>query len=253
MNIEIKSCVNIVKCIGTISEFNLEFHPREDNIIVRGQMVIESNGSYIRFNVFTTKKMKEQYYKLLEIVGIPHSFISSIDKDEYVLFETPITVGMCGSVKIMNDKTVVKKVDFIQSNRPTKMFIISKLNEYGNQITYLSRSKNEDYIQANVQGIPYKIDDDYITFISTDKSINVNMIKCRYDKSIYDKIKSIELGSICYLKLEWDNGYEINDNIVSGCTQSGFKLTDIKSTEYVQDVNTVRNLIKIYNIKNNKL
>ena len=253
MNTEIKSCANTVKCIGAISEFNLEFYPKEDNIIVRGQMVVESNGSYIRFNVFTTKKMKEQYYKLLEIVGIPHSFISSIDEDEYILFEEPIIVGMCGSVKIMNDKTIIKKVDFIQSNRPTKMFIISKLNEYGNQITYLSRSKNDDYIQASVQGIPYKIEDNFITFISTDKSINVNMIKCRYDKGLYDKIKSIPLGSICYLNLEWDNGYEINGNVVSGCVQSGFKLTDIKSTGFIQDVNTVKSLIKIYNIKNNKL
>ena len=84
---KLKDCANTIKCIGTISEILIDFIPKQDNIILKGSIVLHVNDSYIRFNFFTNKKMKNEYYDMIELFGIPYEYIKSIDKDKYTLFE----------------------------------------------------------------------------------------------------------------------------------------------------------------------
>lgn len=250
MSKEIKSCANITKCIGTISEINLEFYQKEDNVVVRGSVVLLVDESYIRFNIFTNKKQSESYYSLLETIGIPYKFISSIDKDEYELDSSvePILVGMCGSVKIVKDKEVLSQVNFNQSKHPTKLFVISNLSEYGNQSTYISRAnvKSKCAIATSLQGIPYKYADNYycnIILPNSNSDIHIVKIKCLTDLTI---------GKLYDFQIEWNKGYEINNNIVSNVESSGFQIVGRKELDYQYDVNSMRNMIKIYEIKHNQ-
>jgi hypothetical protein len=248
MSKEIKSCANIIKCIGTISEFNLEFYQKEDNVVVRGSVVLLVNDSYIRFNIFTNKKQSEQYYSLLETIGIPYHFIQSIDKDNYELDKSvqAITVGMCGSVKIVKDKQVLKQVNLKQSTNPTTLFIRSNLTEYGNQSTYINRADNKAKcgISISLQGIMYKWDKDSYGYaniiIPTDSDIKIIKIRCLQD---------ITVGKLYDFQLEWNKGYEINDNIISNVESSGFQIVGRKELDYQYDEYALRNMIKIYEIK----
>lgn len=246
MEKEIKSCANITKCIGTISEINLEFYQKEDNVVIKGAIVLLVNNNYIRFNVMTNKKNREQYYKLIETIGIPYHFISCIDNDKYELIDTqPITVGMFGSVKITKNKEVIKKVDFIQSNNSTKLFIISNLTEYGNQATYISLANNNSKcgINTKLQGIVYKFEKDCYTsiIIPNNSDINIIKIKCLQD---------VTIGKLYDFQLEWKCGYKLIDNIVSNTDKSEFIIIGRKELEYQYDVSALRNMIKIYEIKN---
>jgi hypothetical protein len=245
MTKEIKSCANITKCIGTISEINLEFYQKEDNVVVRGSVVLLVDESYIRFNIFTNKKQSEQYYSLLETIGIPYHFIQSIDKDSYELDKSvqAITVGMCGSVKIVKDKQVLKQVNLNQSHNPTKLFIISNLTEYGNQSTYINRADNKAKcgISISLQGIVYKLNNGYADMIiPTDSDIRIVKIKCLQDADI---------GKTYDFQLEWNKGYEIDDNIISNVESSGFQIIGLNELDYQYDEYTLRNMIKIYEIK----
>ena len=87
---KLKDCANMVKCIGTISEILIDFIPKQDNIILKGSIVLHVNDSYIRFNFFTNKKMTTEYYDMIELFGIPYEYIQSIDNEGYVLFESLI-------------------------------------------------------------------------------------------------------------------------------------------------------------------
>ena len=246
MNKEIKSCANITKCIGTISEINLEFYQKDDNVIVRGAVILLVNNEYIRFNIFTNKKMAESYYTLLETIGIPYKFISSIDKDKYDLDIEPITVGMCGSVKIVKDKEILSRVDFYQSKRPTKLFIISNITEYGNRVTYISRANIEAKcgISSKLEGIPYKHDDNYYDIILPNANVDIHIVKI---KCLVD----LTIGKLYNFQLEWNKGYDIKDNIISNVETSGFQIVNKEELDYQYDRDTLRNMIKIYEIKNN--
>lgn len=245
MTKEIKNCANIIKCIGTISEINLEFYQKEDNVVVRGSVVLLVNDSYIRFNIFTNKKQSEQYYSLLETIGIPYHFIQSIDKDSYELDKSvqAITVGMCGSVKIVKDKQVLKQVNLNQCENPTKLFIISNLTEYGNQSTYINRANNKAKygISISLQGIIYKLDNGYADIIiPTDSDIRIVKIKC---------LRDADIGKTYDFQLEWNKGYEINDNIISNVESSGFQIVGLNELDYQYDEYALKNMIKIYEIK----
>ena len=247
MNNDNKSCVNIIKCIGTISEINIEFYPNGN---VHTTIILSINGDSVRFNQFINKKYNnEQYYQLLETIGIPYKFISCIDNDEYELSDgiKPIELSMIGSVKIMNGKNNVRsQVDFNRTSRPTKLFVISTLNEYGLNMTYMSRTSKQSYISPNIQGVIYRIENDYATVV-----INQDIIvEFRCDESVVDKIVYNE---ICNFKLTWDNGYDIIDDVISNVKQSGFRLIDIKSTGIGYDKGTMDTLVKIYDIKREKL
>ena len=245
MSKEIKNCANIIKCIGTISEFNLEFYQKEDNVVVRGSIVLLVNDLYVRFNIFTNKKQSEQYYSLLETIGIPYHFIQSIDKDGYELDNSvqAITVGVCGSVKIVKDKQVLKQVNLNQCANPTKLFIISNLTEYGNQSTYINRADNKVKcgISISLQGIVYKLDNDYADIIiPNDSDIRIVKIKC---------LRDADIGKTYDFQLEWNKGYEINDNIISNVESSGFQIVGLNELDYQYDEYTLKNMIKIYEIK----
>lgn len=255
MDNELKVCTNIVKCIGAISEINVEFIKKDNgDVNIRGSIVLSINDDYIKFNIFTSKKMNERYYNIIETLGIPYSFISNIDKDEYKINVNPITVGMVGSAKIIENDTIVKKVDFNQSNNPTKLFIISNLSQYGNQSTYVSRveGKKSDAINVLLQGILYKMDKDYIHFVLTSKNSDIKIIKLSYDKDIVNKVKSIKQFSLYDLSLKWDKGFDIQDNIVVGSRIVGYKLIDISPTDDICDKDKIKTLVQIYNI-NHKL
>lgn len=252
MSKEIKSCANITKCIGTISEINLEFYQKDDNVVVRGAVVLLVDESYIRFNIFTNKKQSESYYSLLETIGIPYKFISSIDKDSYELDKSvePILVGMCGSVKIVKDKEVLSQVNFNQSKNPTKLFVISNLSEYGNQATYISRAipRAKSNISISLQGIMYKWDKDkygYANIIIPNRDMDIKIVKIKC-------LTDLTIGKLYDFQIEWNKGYEINDNIVSNVESSGFQIVGRKELDYQYDVNSMRNMIKIYEIKHNQ-
>ena len=230
MTTDIKSCANIVKCIGTISEINIEFYPNGN---IRGVVVLNKS---MRVNLFALQH-SGLYYNILETIGIPYHFISTVDKIPYELSEKPIVVGMVGSVKIMQDKkTVIKQVDLNRTSRPNKLFIIANMTEYGLQATYVARTVNKDYVFTNIQGV---LCDNDVIFIPTETIIKVR----------YDKIFEYERGRIYDLSLVWDMGYDIDCNIISNVNGSGFRLVDIHETDMRYDTDTIDTLIKIYEFK----
>ena len=252
-------CANTIKCIGTISEILIEFIPKQDNIILKGSIVLHVNDSYIRFNFFTNKKMKNEYYDMIELFGIPYEYIKSIDKDEYTLFENLIQCEMCGKVRVWLDKET--KVDYNTPNtHADKLFCISNINEYGNNITYAKRSTKRCGLGVKLQGVVYKanIDKHMLTIVNSNKDGDVKFIQMRYDDKLFCKLKQVKVGSICDFNIVWDNGYEIEDNIVSNTIGSSYKIMDFTTTDVVYDRNTIKDLIQLYQIeqevkeKNNK-
>ena len=249
----------MVKCIGTISEILVEFIPRNDNIILKGSIVLHVNNSYIRFNFFTNKKMKNEYYDMIELFGIPYDYIKSIDNDEYTLFEDLIQCEMCGKIRVWLDKET--KVDYnVHNINADKLFCISNINEYGNNITYAKRSTKRCGIGVKLQGVVYKANTDkhMLTIINSNKDGDVKFIQMRYDDELMDRLKQIKVGSVCDFNVTWDNGYRIEDNIVSDTIGASYKIVDFTTTDVVYDKDTITDLIQLYKIeqevkeKNNK-
>ena len=249
MEDDIKSCVNITKCVGTISELNLEFHQKNESIIVKGAVVLSINGDYIRFNIFASSKMADQYYRIIETFSIPYSFISSIDKNKYTLNTQPITVGLMGSVKIMKDNAEISKINFNVSDNPTNLFIISNFNKYGHQATYIARSKqeNKQEISTKIQGVINEVNKEYVEIGIINKDLDIEIDQLKYD----DKLNLVKDNTLCDLDLIWDKGFEINNDIVYDNNKSGYKLIGFKKLDYEYDSNLIKRLVKIYKITNN--
>ena len=246
----LKDCANMVKCIGTISEILIDFIPKQDNIILKGSIVLHVNDSYIRFNLFTNKKMKNDYYDMIELFGIPYEYIQSIDNDKYVLFEDLIQCEMCGKIRVWNDNET-KKEYIIPNNQADKIFCISNINEYGNNITYAKRSTKRCGLGVQLQGVIYKanLNKHMLTIINSNKDGDVKFIQMRYDDELMDKLKQMRVGSVCDFNIIWDNGYKIKDNIVSNTIGASYKLIDFDMTDVVYDKDTIKDLIQLYNIE----
>lgn len=247
---KLTNCANTVKCIGTISEILIEFIPRQDNIILKGSVILRVNDSYIRFNFFTNKKMKSEYYDIIELFGIPYEYIKSIDKDEYTLFEDLIQCEMCGKIKVWTDKE--NKIEYnISNNHADKLFVIANINEYGNNITYAKRSTKSCGLGILLQGVIYKANTitKTLTVINSTKDGDVKFINIRYEDKLFDRLLKINRGTVCDMKLVWDNGYELNDNIVSNTIGASYKLTDIRETDVIYDSQTIKDLIQLYQIE----
>ena len=240
----------MVKCIGTISEILIDFIPKQDNIILKGSIVLHVNDSYIRFNLFTNKKMKNDYYDMIELFGIPYEYIQSIDNDKYVLFEDLIQCEMCGKIRVWNDNET-KKEYIIPNNQADKIFCISNINEYGNNITYAKRSTKRCGLGVQLQGVIYKanLNKHMLTIINSNKDGDVKFIQMRYDDELMDKLKQMRVGSVCDFNIIWDNGYKIKDNIVSNTIGASYKLIDFDMTDVVYDKDTIKDLIQLYNIE----
>ena len=240
----------MVKCIGTISEILIDFIPKQDNIILKGSIVLHVNDSYIRFNLFTNKKMKNDYYDMIELFGIPYEYIQSIDNDKYVLFEDLIQCEMCGKIRVWNDNET-KKEYIIPNNQADKIFCISNINEYGNNITYAKRSTKRCGLGVQLQGVIYKanLNKHMLTIINSNKDGDVKFIQMRYDDELMDRLKKIKVGSVCDFNVTWDNGYRIEDNIVSDTIGASYKIVDFTTTDVVYDKDTIKDLIQLYNIE----
>ena len=240
----------MVKCIGTISEILIDFIPKQDNIILQGSVVLHVNDSYIRFNLFTNKKMKNDYYDMIELFGIPYEYIQSIDNDKYVLFEDLIQCEMCGKIRVWNDNET-KKEYIIPNNQADKIFCISNINEYGNNITYAKRSTKRCGLGVQLQGVIYKanLNKHMLTIINSNKDSDVKFIQMRYDDELMDRLKQIKVGSVCDFNVTWDNGYRIEDNIVSDTIGASYKIVDFTTTDVVYDKDTIKDLIQLYNIE----
>lgn len=241
----LKDCANMVKCIGTISEILIEFIPKQDNIILKGSIVLHVNDSYIRFNFFTNKKMKNDYYDMIELFGIPYEYIQSIDNDSYVLFEDLIQCELSGKIKVGT------KEYNLSNHNPNKLFAIANINEYGNNITYAKRSNNKCGLGVKLQGVLYKADIDrhMLIIINSTKDGDVKFINLRYDDSLMCKLKQVKIGTICDMNVLWDNGYELNGNIVSNTVGASYKLIDINATDVVYDKDTIKDIMKLYEIE----
>lgn len=247
---EFQDCINTVKGVGTISEINVEFKKTIDNVLLYGSIILSINSEDIRFNFFTSKKFRHDYYSILETIGIPYSFISTIDKDKYTLEQNPIVVSKMGSVKIIDsNKNILKNTNFIQDSNATKLFIIGKIDEYGNKITHIDRTSKEEILSLRTQGIPYKFSSDYIEFIIINKSTEVEIIRMNCKIKVLEKVKKIPVGSICDLKLKWNKGYDIYDNIITNVKKSCFELIDILPTDNIQDKDSINNLVKMHDIR----
>ena len=246
----LKDCANMVKCIGTISEILIDFIPKQDNIILKGSIVLHVNNTYIRFNLFTNKKMKNDYYDMIELFGIPYEYIQSIDNDKYVLFEDLIQCEMCGKIRVWNDNET-KKEYIIPNNQADKIFCISNINEYGNNITYAKRSTKRCGLGVQLQGVIYKanLNKHMLTIINSNKDGDVKFIQMRYDDELMDKLKQMKVGSVCDFNIVWDNGYKIEDNIVSDTIGASYKIVDFTTTDVVYDKDTIKDLIQLYNIE----
>lgn len=247
---KLTNCANTVKCIGTISEILIEFIPRQDNIILKGSVILRVNDSYIRFNFFTNKKMKSEYYDMIELFGIPYEYIQSIDNDRYVLFEELIQCELGGKIRVWNDKES-KKEYVISNNKADKIFCISNINEYGNNITYAKRSTKQCGLGIRLQGVIYKanIDKHILTIINSNKDGDVKFIELRYDDELMDKLKKMKVGSVCDFNITWDKGYEIDENIVSNTIGANYKLIDFDMTDVVYNKDTIKDLIQLYEIE----
>lgn len=247
---KLTNCANTVKCIGTISEILIEFIPRQDNIILKGSIVLQVNDSYIRFNFFTNKKMSTEYYDMIELFGIPYEYISSIDKDKYTIFEELIQCQLCGKIKVWSDKD--NKVEYDISNKKAdKLFVIANLNEYGNNITYAKRSIKKCGLGVKLQGVIYKANTDNhtLTMINSTKDGDVKFINIRYDEELFDRLLQIKRGTVCDMNVIWDKGYELNDNIVSNTIGASYKLIDIKETDVIYDKQTIKDIMQLYEIE----
>lgn len=247
---KLTNCANTVKCIGTISEILIEFIPKQDNIILKGSIILQVNDSYIRFNFFTNKKMSTEYYDMIELFGIPYEYIKSIDKDEYTLFEDLIQCEMCGKIKVWTDKE--NKVEYdIPNKHSDKIFCISNINEYGNNITYAKRSTKPCGLGILLQGVIYKANTitKTLTVINSTKDGDVKFINIRYDDKLFDRLLKIKRGTVCDMKLVWDNGYELNDNIVSNTIGASYKLMDFDMTDVIYNKETIKDLIQLYEIE----
>ena len=240
----------MVKCIGTISEILIDFIPKQDNIILKGSIILHVNDLYIRFNFFTNKKMKNDYYDMIELFGIPYEYIQSIDSDKYILFEDLVQCEMCGKIRVWNDNET-KKEYVIPNNQADKIFCISNINEYGNNITYAKRSIKRCGLGVQLQGVIYKanLNKHMLTIINSNKDGDVKFIELRYDDELMDKLKQMKVGSVCDFNIIWDNGYKIEDNIVSDTIGASYKLIDFDMTDIVYDKDTIKDLIQLYNIE----
>ena len=48
-----KDCANIVRCVGSVSELNIEIYKKENNnIVIKGENILKVKGDYIKFNLF---------------------------------------------------------------------------------------------------------------------------------------------------------------------------------------------------------
>lgn len=257
---KLKNCANTIKCIGTISEILIEFIPKQDNIILKGSIVLHVNDSYIRFNFFTNKKMKNEYYDMIELFGIPYEYIESIDNDKYTLFEDLIQCELCGKIRVWIDKDNKFDYNIPSNHKSDKLFVISNLNEYGNNITYAKRSTNKCGLGVQLQGVIYKANtvNHTLTIINSTKDGDVKFINLRYDDELFDRLLKIKVGTVCDMNIIWDKGYELNDNIVSNTIGASYKLIDIEETDIVYSKDTIKDIIQLYEIeqevkeKNNK-
>ena len=243
-------CANIVKGIGTISEIVIDFIPKQYNIILKGSIILHIDDSYIRFNFFTNKKMRNEYYDMIELFGIPYKYIESIDKDKYTLNERLIQCEMCGKVRIHIDKD--NRIEYNISNKnPNKLFVIANVNEYGNNITYAKRSIKQCGLGIKLQGVLYKanIKNHIVTIINSNKDGDVKFIDIRYDENLIDRLKEITIGSVCDFNIIWDKGYKIDENIVSDTIGASYKLIDIKETDVVYSKDTIKDIIQLYEIE----
>ena len=247
---KLKDCANMIKCIGTISEILIDFIPKQDNIILKGSIVLHVNDSYIRFNFFTNKKMKNDYYDMIELFGIPYEYIQSIDNDKYTLFEDLIQCELCGKIRVWSDKES-KQEYIIPNNKADKIFCISNINEYGNNITYAKRSTKRCGLGVQLQGVVYKakLDKHMLTIINSNKDGDVKFIELRYDDELMDKLKQMKVGSICNFNIIWDKGYNIDENIVSDTIGASYKLINFDMTDVIYDKDTIKDLIQLYEIE----
>ena len=197
---KLTNCANTVKCIGTISEILIEFIPKQDNIILKGSIVLHVNDSYIRFNFFTNKKMANEYYDMIELFGVPYEYIQSIDNDSYTLFEDLIQCELSGKIKVVTNEYN------LANHKADKLFVIANTNEYGNNITYAKRSANKCGLGVKLQGVIYKANTikHILTIINSTKDGDVKFIDIRYEESLMDKLRKIKAGTICDMNVVWD-------------------------------------------------
>ena len=88
-----------------------------------------------------------------------------------------------------------------------------------------------------------------LTIINSTKDGDVKFIDIKYDESLMHKLKQVKAGTICDMNVVWDNGYELNGNIVSNTICASYKLIDIKETDIVYDKQIIKDIIQLYQIE----
>jgi hypothetical protein len=203
--------------------------------------------------------MKNEYYDMIELLGISYKYIELIDKDKYTLFEELVQCELCGKIRVWLDSD--NKIDYnIHNDKPNKLFVVANLNEYGNNITYAKRSIKKCGLGVRLQGVIYKANtvNHILTIINSTKDGDVKFINLRYDDELFDRLLKIKVGTVCDMNIIWDKGYELNENIVSNTIGASYKLIDIKETDIVYSKDTIKDIIQLYEIeqevkeKNNK-
>jgi hypothetical protein len=244
---KIKKCANIIKCVGILSEIKLDYIHTKDNIICKGYFVLRIDNKYIKFNVFTNKKSIENYYDLIEIMGVQYDFFKQVDNDNYTLDEQLIKVGLSGRINLYQDKILTNSISLKPTKRPTSLFVVGKLTEYGCQSTYVQRTNVNNYIEFELQGIPHKLQDNLLTLVLVSNS-NDNYAKVIELKYYGDKIYD---DTICNLKLKYNKPYDIQDNVISNVHKFEFIVDDIIPTENKVDDKIIQQAIIEYNILKN--
>lgn len=235
------TCVSTIRCVGTLSELNIEIYRKNDSVVLKGGVVLHTNSDYVKFNIIATKSFNQLYYKILNTIGIPYSFISNIDETPYKVERILARLSTHGRIKLIENDEIIDEIELRKSNNPIKLFVIANMDEYGYKLSYMERSRKEDYLETNVKLIPYKYNNDYIYGAIVGYNQNINIIKLKYDIPL----NNIKGGYLYDTLIRYENGIEMEDDLILNVKSNGFKIIDMKQLDKAYDYQELQTMIEI--------
>lgn len=244
---------NIVKCVGEISEIKFDFIKKQDNIYVNGVISLNINNNFIKIwyndSKYYENVLNKRYYDLIEFLGVGYDILSAIDKHEYTLNKSLIECTMSGKINVFKNDTLVNSIS-LPNNQTKKMFCIGHLTEYGISTKYLSDVVGNDYIDAKLQGVVLSATKSFAKILVIKDKYCLQTFNMKlYNEKLFDKIKSIEVGSLLDLNILYSKGYKIKGNVVDSTDYRGYVLTDINETGFVYDKKYIQSLLREEKIK----
>lgn len=251
-------CANIIKGVGTLSEMKVDFVKTENNISISCSisLLVDNNCLKLKYfdNKFYGKSLNKQYYHFLEFIGLTYDEISAIDTNSYKLDDTVIDSLMGGSINIYSGKTLINSIQMRPA--PTtaqKIAFVGNIWEKYTVAKYLQRCDNvSDFINVDFQGVFISVDEKSMVtkVLSIKDDCNIQLLDIHLKNStLFDKIKSVKIGALVNLDLQYSVGYKISNDIISPASVFGYVLNDFIATEFVYDKKYIEEILAEYNIK----